>query len=116
MAQFDKSLIPFLEDTPSPTPAELEAAFGPPEEMAAVLTKELPQKEFTSYKTQVWRLRIILAVIIISLIVGLIMVISAKPDEIYVKDVIFDYGTLPVDWTGTYEDWINASTATQTTP
>lgn len=35
--QFQRSLIPLLEDIPSPTYNDLLAAFGPPEEMAKTL-------------------------------------------------------------------------------
>lgn len=50
LSQFDNSLHSFLEDCPAPTYAQLETAFGPPEEMANILMENVPEKDQTIYK------------------------------------------------------------------
>ena len=45
LRKFQSSLDAFLEETPSPTEAALTAAFGTPQEMAAVLMEDVSQKE-----------------------------------------------------------------------
>lgn len=45
LSRFENSLSPFLEDCPAPGYAQLEAAFGPPEEMASVLMEAVSERE-----------------------------------------------------------------------
>lgn len=49
LSLFDSSLSTFLEDYPTPTYAQLEEAFGPPNEMAGVLMERIPQSKQTNY-------------------------------------------------------------------
>lgn len=45
LTRFDNSLARFEEEFPSPTCAQLESAFGPPPEMAAVMMEGVPDRE-----------------------------------------------------------------------
>lgn len=45
LSRFENSLSPFLEDCPAPGYEQLEAAFGPPEEMASVLMEAVSERE-----------------------------------------------------------------------
>lgn len=49
LENFQTSLDEFLEDHPSPTVDELNTAFGPPEEIAKILSKEISPEEADSY-------------------------------------------------------------------
>ena len=50
LENFQTSLDEFLEDHPSPTAEELNAAFGPPEEMAKILSAEISQEDVARYR------------------------------------------------------------------
>lgn len=50
--QFDNSLSCFLEECPSPTYAQLEEAFGPPAEMAAILMESISPGERKRYHAE----------------------------------------------------------------
>ena len=49
--RFGGSLAPFLEENPAPGYEQLVSAFGPPEEMAAVLMESVSAKEQARYQT-----------------------------------------------------------------
>lgn len=49
LTRFDDSLVHFEEEFPSPTYAQLETAFGPPPEMAAVLMEGISDRETQKY-------------------------------------------------------------------
>lgn len=53
LSTFESSLTPFLEDCPTPSYEQIEAAFGPPEEMASVLMETVPEKEKRLF--QLWQ-------------------------------------------------------------
>ena len=45
LSEFEHALGPFLEETPSPAFSQLEAAFGSPAAMGAVLMESVSEKE-----------------------------------------------------------------------
>lgn len=49
LTRFDDSLARFEEEYPSPTYAQLETAFGPPPEMAAVMMEGVSGREAKKY-------------------------------------------------------------------
>lgn len=49
LTQFDNSLVSFEEEFPSPTFSQLESAFGPPAEMAAVMMEGVSDREAKKY-------------------------------------------------------------------
>lgn len=49
LTRFDDSLARFEEEFPSPTYAQLETAFGPPLEMAAVMMEDVSDRETQKY-------------------------------------------------------------------
>lgn len=49
LTRFDDSLVHFEEEFPSPTYAQLETAFGPPPEMAAVMMEGISDRETQKY-------------------------------------------------------------------
>lgn len=49
LTRFDDSLARFEEEFPSPTYAQLETAFGPPLEMAAVMMEGISDRETQKY-------------------------------------------------------------------
>lgn len=49
LTRFDDSLVHFEEEFPSPTYAQLETAFGPPPEMAAVMMEGVSDRETQKY-------------------------------------------------------------------
>ena len=54
MDEFGGMLDSFLEDNPSPTPDELRAAFGSPEEMARHLSANISAAESLQYSRYLW--------------------------------------------------------------
>ena len=49
LTRFDDSLARFEEEFPSPTYVQLETAFGPPLEMAAVMMEDVSDRETQKY-------------------------------------------------------------------
>ena len=62
--RFNASLSVFLEDNPSPAFEDLVSAFGPPEEMAAVLMAEISETESVRYHKAVLFKRAIAGVLV----------------------------------------------------
>lgn len=69
LSAFEHSLIPFLEEYPSPTFAQLESAFGPPEEMASMLMESVSRKEqlFCLQKRKLAKLLVSILVVLVFL-------------------------------------------------
>ena len=80
LRQFHASLDAFLEETPSPTEAELTAAFGTPQEMAAVLTETIPQEEITRWnkRRRIIKVSKTAAVILLGLITAFLIFVIIK--------------------------------------
>ena len=108
--QFQQTLLPFLEESPSPTFTQLESAFGPPEEMAKILSSEILPSDNKAYK---WTRRLYLTIVIVTilLIIGFtlyVYFIQATPTII--NDVIYDNGTTSYDDIITQDDIIYEGT------
>lgn len=68
LSKFDSALAAFLEDCSAPSYEQLEAAFGPPGEMAAVLMETVPREETRRFR--LWcKARMGVLVLLITLII-----------------------------------------------
>lgn len=61
--KFDKMLMAYLEEKPSPSAEDLITAFGPVEEIAKMLMDEIPQQEILAYRKQQTVKRVLSAVL-----------------------------------------------------
>ena len=87
LARFDQSLALFLEETPDPSAAQLEDAFGPPEQLARAYLKELPAEQLKRHR----RHRCICVGVLAVLLCGLIawnIYKFLRPDVITVEEEI----------------------------
>lgn len=50
LAQFDRMSVPFLEEHPTPSSADLVEAFGTPRELASQLMEEVSEQERRQYR------------------------------------------------------------------
>lgn len=64
MNTFESSFSSYLEENPVPLKEDLLAAFGPPEEMAAVLMTEVSEEEKEEYRRRITLQRIFIWVLI----------------------------------------------------
>ncbi|MGM9593913.1 MAG: hypothetical protein ACI3U8_06120 [Candidatus Onthomonas sp.] len=58
LTQFDQMSAFFLAENPSPSQAELTAAFGSPRELAGQLMEEVSEQELRQYRRSRWLFRI----------------------------------------------------------
>lgn len=63
LIQFDQMSASFLAENPSPSQAELIAAFGPPRELAGQLMEEVSEQELQQHRRSRWLFRISAAAI-----------------------------------------------------
>lgn len=49
LVKFEAALLPFLEEHPDPSFAQLELAFGSPKEIASILMEAVPEKEMQRF-------------------------------------------------------------------
>lgn len=78
LKQFDKSLDAFQEDQPTPTRAQLESAFGPPEAMAAVLMERVSEAEQARYLRNKKIIRILAGIVLALFVAFVIYVFCVK--------------------------------------
>lgn len=89
MARIQKDAIePFLEEHPNADHAALCAAFGTPEELAAMMQAEVPEEEVTAWKRARWMWRMIVCVLVVLVISIGVYAISCRTQPIYFKDEI----------------------------
>lgn len=95
--RFGGSLAPFLEENPAPGYEQLVSAFGPPEEMAAILMESVSAKEQARYQTG-RKLIQILAVLVAVLFLAFVLYVFFVKEYSVIKmyDTVFPgYVTYP---------------------
>lgn len=93
LAQFEVSLSPLLEDHPAPTYAQLEAAFGPPAEMAIILMEGVSPKDQRRYYARKTLLKLLAGLAATLLIVFAIYVFFEKE----YSNIQFNYEVESID-------------------
>lgn len=96
LTRFDDSLARFEEEFPSPTYAQLESAFGPPPEMAAVMMECVSDREKKKYGNRKKLIRIF-AGIAAALFIAFTIYVYFLKDITYISydDAYPGYVTLP---------------------
>lgn len=95
--KFDKMLMAYLEDNPSPSIEELITAFGPAEETAKMLMEEVSQQEILVYRKQQTLKRVLSAVLAAIFIFFAIYSFFWKEKPLVAVDDNTDFGTSPVE-------------------
>ncbi len=72
LQQFRSSLSTYLDEHPSPTRADLQDAFGPPEDMAKVLMENVSEAEVKTYRKRTLFLKIITVVLLAIILIQVI--------------------------------------------
>lgn len=84
MAGTDNSLTAFLEENPAPTPDDLYAAFGPPQEMAEILMEDVTPQEQAQHRRITLLARALAGIIAIVLVLTSVYVLFVKEFRITV--------------------------------
>ena len=96
MDEFGGMLDSFLEDNPSPTPDELRAAFGSPEEMARHLSANISAAESLQYSRGVVAKKVLAIVLVVLLALATVYVFILKQKPIYVVDELIPTDVIPI--------------------
>jgi hypothetical protein len=96
MDEFGGMLDSFLEDNPSPTPDELRAAFGSPEEMARQLSANISAAESLQYSRGVVAKKVLAIVLVVLLALATVYVFFVKEISFTVVDELIPTDVIPI--------------------
>lgn len=86
LARFDQSLALFLEETPDPSSAQLEDAFGSPEQLAETYLHEIAPEVMRKYRRIRRAVIVIVVVLCCMLVAGSIYRSFFRPKVVTVED------------------------------
>ena len=92
LERFDFAAKKFLEEHPFAEEQELEAAFGPPEEMAAVLMCEVTQEEHSRYRRNRRMMQSVAGIVAVALLLFTIYIFFLKEQPMTIIDDVSDNG------------------------